>query len=58
MASQTEPSAISESPINTHVRPGRPSSLMDSDMPRPTASPWPSEPLATSIQGSSATGAG
>ncbi len=39
MASQTEPSAISESPINTHVRVGRPSSLIDSDMPRPTARP-------------------
>ena len=57
-ASHTEPSADSESPSSTHTRPPVPSSRIASAIPSPTASPWPSEPVATSTHGSSGIGAG
>ncbi len=58
IASQTEPSAASESPISTQTRPGRASTRMARAIPRPIGSPWPSEPVATSTHGISGTGAG
>ena len=58
IASQMEPSAISESPTSTQTRPGEPSIRIASAMPSPIASPCPREPVAASTQGSSGTGAG
>ena len=52
-ASHIEPSAISESPQTTQVRYGSLSRYLAA-MATPTAMgrPWPSEPVATSTQGS------
>ena len=58
MASHTEPSTNSESPINTHTRPGSSSRRMARAIPNPMGSPWPSDPVATSTHGISGTGAG
>src|SRR6266542_1656583 len=58
MVSHTDPSITSESPIRTQVRPGSPSSRMARAIPRPTGSPCPSDPVATSTHGISGTGAG
>ena len=58
IASHTDPSATSESPSSTHTRPSVPSRRIASAMPSPTARPWPSEPVATSIHGISGIGAG
>ena len=58
MASQIDPSAISESPSITQTCPGEPSSRNAYAIPTPIGSPWPSDPVATSTHGSSGTGAG
>ena len=58
IASQTEPSAISESPSSTQTRASLPSSRIDTAIPSPIASPWPRDPVATSTQGNSGIGAG
>ena len=58
MASHTDPSTISESPIRTHTRPGRSSRRMAKAIPRPIGNPCPRDPVATSTQGISGTGAG
>jgi hypothetical protein len=58
IASHTDPSAISESPSMTHTFASMPSIRIASAIPRPTASPWPSEPDATSTQGRSGRGTG
>ncbi len=58
MASQTDPSAISESPTITQTCPGEPSSRKENAIPTPIGSPCPSDPVATSTHGSSGTGAG
>ena len=58
IASQMEPSTISESPISTHTLPGRVSMRIASAIPRPTGSPCPRDPVATSTHGISGTGAG
>ncbi len=58
MASHTDPSATSESPISTQTRPGRSSSPIASAMPSPIGRPCPSDPVATSTHGISGTGAG
>src|SRR5215510_12608039 len=56
-ASHIEPSAISLSPQSTHTRYGSLSSRFPaSAMPTPYGNPWPSEPVATSTQGSTGTG--
>ena len=58
MASHTDPSAASESPIRTHTRAGLSSIFIASAMPRPMGRPWPSDPVATSIHGISGNGTG
>ena len=58
IASQTDPSATSESPISTQTRPGSPSSRMARAMPSPMGRPCPSDPVATSTHGMPGTGTG
>ena len=58
IASQTEPSATSESPISTQMRPGSSSIAVPNAMPSPMGSPWPREPVATSTHGMSGRGTG
>ena len=47
MASQTDPSAISESPTITQTCPGEPSSRIENAIPTPIGRPCPSDPVAT-----------
>jgi hypothetical protein len=58
IASQTDPSAISESPSSTHARAGFRSRRIASAIPSPIGSPWPSDPVATSMCGMSGRGTG
>ncbi len=58
MASHTDPSATSESPIRTQTRPPVSSRRMASAIPSPTGRPCPSEPVATSIHGMPLPGTG
>ena len=52
-----EPSAISLSPQSTQTRYGSRSRRLPAiAMPTPIGKPWPSEPVATSTQGSTGTG--
>ena len=56
-ASQIEPSAISLSPHRTQTRYGSSSRYLPaSATPTASGSPWPSEPVATSTQGSTGVG--
>ena len=57
IASQIDPSAISESPHRTQTRYGSLSSrLPASATPTPMGSPWPRLPVATSTQGMTGVG--
>ncbi len=58
IASHTEPSATSESPIRHQTRAGIASIFIASAIPSANGSPWPSEPVATSIHGISGSGTG
>ena len=58
IASHTEPSATSESPIRHQTRAGIASIFIASAIPSAIGSPWPSDPVATSIHGISGSGAG
>ncbi|TWH70484.1 hypothetical protein JD77_05509 [Micromonospora olivasterospora] len=52
-----EPSAVSLSPHSTHTWNGRRSRYWPaSAIPTPTGRPWPSDPVATSTQGSAGVG--
>ena len=50
-ASHTDPSMLSPSPISTYVRWSEPVRRASSAIPRPAASPCPSDPVATSTNG-------